>query len=574
VSTTKTIQASEMEYDRSRESDRNIQIAAQLVVPDMSNAALKFLRVALTCLGLPIVLVAHPMGNFSVSHYSRLYLKSDVTELTYVLDLAEIPAFQLLESWRIDWKDEGLLQAKSEQQAAEWLDNLVLMQDGRRLPLRLISVSPTAIEGAGGLPVLRVSISAETVLKPGEVAYEDHNYPGRAGWKEIVIDHDQAVAIEKASQSGKDISKALTFYPTDPAITQPQDLTALVDWSPLRPKVAPVALSAIRPSAIPPSVAAPVTPAREKEPVPFSQSQSAGPGSVVKGDFLSKMLQRRELGGGLILLGILVAFGLGAMHAMSPGHGKTIVAAYLVGSRGTLKHAGLLGFMVTFTHTFTVFLLGLGILFFQRFFDAGKIVPLLGAVSGMSIVSVGLMLLYKRANALMEGAHHSHAHHSHAHHSHQPPARTRIAELRAAASGQPLADHQHESSFVHSHDGSTHSHTIEGEITPGSLIALGISGGIVPCPSALILMLSAIALGHPGVGLILLIGFSTGLALVLMACGALAIYAKHLLPTSAGMVNEPLFRLLPVFSAVIVICLGLVMTGVSAGWIQPLRFLS
>ena len=430
--------------------------------------------------------------------------------------------------------------------------------------------------------MLRISISAEAILKPGEITYEDDNYPGRAGWKEIVIDHDKAVTIGKASQGDNDISKALTFYPTDPGITPPQDLTALLNWSPVQAKAAPVLLSAI-----PPSVPAP--PAPEKEPASFSQSQAAGPGAVVRGDFLSKMLQRREFGGAVILLGIFVAFGLGAMHAMSPGHGKTIVAAYLVGSRGTLKHAGLLGFTVTFTHTFTVFLLGLGILFFQQFFDAGKIVPLLGAVSGLSIVSVGLMLLYKRANALMEGgghahadhahahhahAHHAHADHAHAHHSHQPPARTRIAELRAAESGEPLADRQHESSFVHSHDGSPHSHTIEGEITLSSLIALGISGGIVPCPSALILMLSAIALGHPGVGLVLLIGFSAGLALVLMACGALAIYAKHLLPKSEGMVNSPLFRLVPVFSAVIVICLGLVMTGVSTGWIQPLRFLA
>jgi nickel/cobalt exporter len=303
---------------------------------------------------------------------------------------------------------------------------------------------------------------------------------------------------------------------------------------------------------------------REPQPVPFSQRQPAGPGAVVRGDFLSKMLQRRELGGELILIGILVAFGLGAMHAMSPGHGKTIVAAYLVGSRGTLKHAGLLGFVVTFTHTFTVFLLGLGLLFFQQFVVAEKIVPLLGAVSGLSIVSVGLMLLYKRAKALMEGSD-SHAHfHSHDHDDSQPPGRSRIAELRGAEEGH----------FVHSHGGSTHSHAIDDEITPGSLIALGISGGIVPCPSALILMLSAIALGHPGVGLVLLIGFSTGLALVLMACGALAIYAKHLLPKSDGMVNRPLFRLIPVFSAVVVIFLGLVMTGVSAGWIQPLRFLS
>jgi ABC-type nickel/cobalt efflux system permease component RcnA len=504
------------------------------------------------------------MGNFSVSHYSRLYFKPGETKLTYVLDLAEIPAFQLLGSWQIDWKDQGLLSAKSKQQAAEWLDNVVLMQAGQRLPLRLMSVSPTAVEGAGGLPVLRISVTAEAVPQPGEVTYEDRNFPGRAGWKEIVIDHDPAVALGKSSQGDKDLSKALTFYPTDPSVTQPQDLTARVDWVPV-----PLRAAASSRKPVTPTVPVPVAPsAHQTEPVPFSQRQSEGPGSVVRGDFLSRMLERRELSGGLILVGMLVAFGLGAMHAMSPGHGKTIVAAYLVGSRGTLKHAGLLGFMVTFTHTFTVFLLGLGMLFFQRFVVAEKIVPLLGAVSGLSIVTIGLMLLYKRANALMEGGNHSHAHfHSHDHDDHggHPPAPSRIAELNAAQAGQTL---------VHSHGGSTHSHAIDGEITAGSLIALGISGGIVPCPSALILMLSAIALGHPGVGLILLIGFSTGLALVLMACGMLAIYAKHLLPKNEGMVHQPLFRLIPVFSAVVVICLGFVMTGVSAGWIQPLRFLS
>jgi len=202
-------------------------------------------------------------------------------------------------------------------------------------------------------------------------------------------------------------------------------------------------------------------------------------------------------------------------------------------------------------------------LFFQQYIVPEKIVPALGAISGLSIVSIGLMLLYRRAKALMDGGSgHSHSHggHFHSHDHSPPPARTRIAELRGG--------------LVHTHGGSTHSHTIEGEITPGSLIALGISGGMVPCPSALILMLSAIALGHPGVGLVLLIGFSTGLALVLIAFGVLAIYAKHLLPSRKGTVNQPLFRLIPVVSAVVVICLGLAMTAVSAGWIQPMRFLS
>jgi len=493
-------------------------------------------------------LSAHPMGNFSVNHYSRLYFKSDSIELTYVLDLAEIPTFQLMGDWNIDWKDQPALSARSAQQAQEWLDHVSVTQAGRRVPLRIRSVLPTAVEGAGGMPVLRTSIIAEAALQPGEVIYEDRNFPGRAGWKEIVVDHDPSAVIRTSSQGSADLSNSLTYYPTDPSITPPQDLTAEVDWKPA---------SVVVTSKI--SRGAGLRPANsgDASPAPFSQQQPEVPGTVVRGDFLSRMLQQKKLPAGVILLGILVAFGLGALHAMSPGHGKTIVAAYLVGSRvaskqAGLKHAGLLGLVVTFTHTFTVFLLGLGMLLFQQYFVPEKIVPILGAISGLSIVSIGLMLLYQRAM----GPGHDHAHsHSHGGAGLRPAmGRSRIAELRGV---------EH-----------AHSHTIEGEITPGSLIALGISGGMVPCPSALILMLSAIALGHPGVGLVLLAGFSTGLALVLMAFGMLAIYAKQLLPKSEGSLSSPIFRLIPVFSAVVVIVLGLAMTAVSAGWIRPLRFLS
>ncbi len=617
-----------------------------------------------------MALSAHPMGNFSVNHYSRLFFEASGMELTYVLDLAEIPTFQLMGDWGIDWKDQTTLSTRSKQQAQEWLDNISVTQTGRRVPLRIQAVLPTAVEGAGGMPVLRTSITAVAAIQPGKLTYQDQNFPGRAGWKEIVVDHDPSATIQTSSQGSADLSRSLTYYPSDPTITPPQDLTARVQWKPAS------VVSGTGPRPAHPDAAAPA---------PFSQQQPEAPGTVVRGDFLSRMLQQKKLPAGVFLLGILVAFGLGALHAMSPGHGKTIVAAYLVGSRGTLKHAGLLGFVVTFTHTFTVFLLGLGMLFFQQYFVPEKIVPLLGAVSGLSIVSIGLMLLYQRANSLI-GADHSH---SHSGAGLRPAsgrsriadlrgaeplgseaglrpasARTRISELTGAeplgngaglrpasartriseltgteppesgaglrpASGrsriadlrgaEPLGSEAglrpasartriselretetpesgaglrpaparsriselrgaeppiHESGFVHTHGGAAHSHMIEGEITPGSLIALGISGGMVPCPSALILMLSAIALGHPGVGLILLAGFSTGLALVLMAFGMLAIFAKHLLPKSDGALRNPLFRMIPVFSAVVVIVLGLAMTAVSAGWIQPLRFLS
>jgi ABC-type nickel/cobalt efflux system permease component RcnA len=558
----------------------------------------------LTFVVASITLAAHPMGNFSVNHYSRLFVRGGGVEVTYVLDLAEIPTFELLGQWQVDWKDQARLTEESRRQAREWLGNLVLLQAGRRLPLRLTSVSATPTEGAGGMPTLRIRMAASATAEPGEVAYEDRNYPGRAGWKEIVV-----------GQSAADLSGGLTHYPADPAISPPQDLAARISWHPVAATRAPVD-----------------TPVPEARPQPsFSQQQPVAPGTVVRGDYLSRLLRQRDIGWGLTLLGIFAAIGLGAMHALSPGHGKTIVAAYLVGSKGTLKHAGLLGFVVTFTHTFTVFLLGLGVLFFQQYVIPEKIVPALGMISGLSIVAVGALLLYRRAKALLDGGHaHVHHHHEHPHvhaavpelvaaghnHDHGAPhhhehSHAEEHELVAAGHGHNHAHanghvhnhghdhnrdhgeaHHHEHSHaevhelvaaghghnhvhphVHSHGGHAHSHMVEGKVTLGSLIALGVSGGLVPCPSALILMLSAIALGRPGLGLLLLVGFSTGLAAVLMGMGFLVIYARHLLPASQDAMKRPLFRLIPVFSAVVVIVLGLAMTAVSAGWVQPLRFL-
>jgi ABC-type nickel/cobalt efflux system permease component RcnA len=474
---------------------------------------MSFLRTSLIFAALSFAALAHPMGNFSVNHYSRLHFRQSGVELTYVLDLAEIPTFQL--------------QGEPLKLAIQWVSKLALTQDGLPMAWHVRSVTPRTTDGAGGMPTLRVVIVADAPLAGSKIEYRDLNFPGRAGWKEIVVDHDPDAVIHRATQAAADISKALTVYPTDPSITPPQDLSASIDWSPAR--------VVTETAAVAPAPAA----------TSFAEQQPTAPGSVVRGDFLSRMLQKKNLGWRLMLICVAAAFGLGCMHAMSPGHGKTIVAAYLVGSRGTMKHAGLLGLVVTFTHTFTVFLLGLGVLFFQQYIVPEKIIPVLGALSGLSIVVVGLSLLYRRTRSLLAGGHHHHDH-----------------------------DHEHGAGFVHTHGGSTHSHTIEGDITPGSLIALGVGGGLVPCPSALILMLSSIALGRPGLGLVLLIAFSSGLALVLMAIGAMALYARHLLPDSRKASQHPAFRLIPVFSSVVVIVLGLAITAASAGWIQPMRFLS
>jgi len=260
-------------------------------------------------------------------------------------------------------------------------------------------------------------------------------------------------------------------------------------------------------------------------------------------DYLAQLLHQPQLSAGWLLAGIAVAFWLGALHALEPGHGKTIVAAYLVGSRGNMKHAALLGATVTFTHTISVFLLGLGTLLLSSYIVPEKIIPVLGVVSGISIVLIGGWLFYKRWRAFLHEQAHAHGHHHHHHHHH---------------------DHEH---------GHTHSHVPKGDITLGSLMALGASGGLVPCPAAMVLLLSAIAIGRIGLGLVLLIAFSLGLAGVLMAIGMLLIYAKNWLPESSKTGDSALLRFAPVASAFVILCVGLLMTAASLRWI-PLPFLA
>jgi len=252
-------------------------------------------------------------------------------------------------------------------------------------------------------------------------------------------------------------------------------------------------------------------------------------------DYLAQLLHQPQLSAGWLIAGIAVAFWLGALHALEPGHGKTIVAAYLVGSRGNMKHAALLGATVTFTHTLSVFLLGIGTLLLSSYIVPEKIIPVLGVLSGVSIVLIGGWLFYKRLRAYQHELAHQHAHADghHHHHHHAPP----------------------------------------GDITVGSLMALGASGGLVPCPAAMVLLLSAIAIGRVGLGLILLLAFSLGLAGVLMAIGMLVIYAKNWLPESSKNAQHPLLKFAPIASAFVILCVGILMTAASLRWI-PLPFLA
>ncbi|MBV8073263.1 MAG: hypothetical protein JO270_25425 [Acidobacteriaceae bacterium] len=515
-----------------------------------------------------VALFAHPMGNFSVNHYTRLEVTARGVQLRYVLDLAEIPTFELLRNWQMDRSaPQAQLDIHGTEQAREWLKHLRIFVDGRPVQAQLESVRTTIADGAGNLPILRVDMSADVAGVPGggKLELEDQNFPDRAGWKEIVIDSTTGVSLVRASQPGKDLSKALTSYPPDPTVAPPQDLRAELQWRVEKPAVlassskSHAALSAeTGPRAVISPIAQPKPAGKASSPA-LQTAQAAPPGSIVRGDYLSQVLHRRKLTLPVLLLAILAAFGLGAAHALTPGHGKTIVAAYLVGSRGTFRHAAFLGIIVTFTHTVAVFVLGLATLFLFRYIVPEKITLILGAVSGLSIVAVGAWMLRKRLKH--SGHFHSHSHVHHHHHSH--------SHNHSHDHGSTGHEHTHDhDSHSHHHGGHTHSH-IPDEISWGGLVALGAGGGLVPCESGLILLLGAIALGRVGLGLILLVAFSLGLAIVLMTIGILVLYARNLLPERTRSSGFRFFRLISIASPALVMIVGLVMTGISLGWIQP-----
>ena len=483
-----------------------------------------------------LAVTAHPLGNFSVNHYSKLQSSATGIDVQYVIDLAEIPTFELLRDWGMDRSTPAeTLTARAKRQSADWARNLSLRVEGRPVMLSTGKVTIAINDGAGNLPILRISAALHADARPGKAEYEDRNFEGRAGWKEIVIAAGPATHIGAASHSDRDLSHALAEYPPDPTVAPPQDLRATFAWTSDR---IDTSQTLVRPIAQPVSPPAPPTPSALAE---------KPAGAVVKNDYLSRLLRRDSLSTGAILIGLWIAFALGAAHALTPGHGKTVVAAYLVGSRGTMKHAAFLGGVVTLTHTITVFALGFATLFLFQFVVPEKITQILGVISGLSIVAIGAWMLYRRL--FPKHVHHHHHHHAHDHHHHDH-------------------HHDHAHGHAHGHDHSHgHSHVPQGDITWGNLLTLAISGGLVPCESALVLLLGAIALGRVALGLAFVLAFSLGLASVLIVLGMVVLYAKHLLPEKVRHGAGTWSKWIPVGSAAIVLSIGVILTAVSAGFI-------
>jgi nickel/cobalt transporter (NicO) family protein len=425
---------------------------------------LVILFVALAALALPVVASAHPLGNFTINRFSRIEVAGPRIYVRYVLDLAEIPTFQ---AGRIDANAYARRIARGAQ----------LTVNGGRVPLVPVETALAHPAGAGGLKTTRfeVVLRGPKLTGRSEIEYRDTNYANRIGWKEVLVG------------SAPSRSHELRAYP--------KDLLS-----------SPLSVTTVRTSLVPET--APGT-----RPRVTSGARLQAPDRVADSGFAA-LVGRDRLGFWVIVASLGAALFWGMAHALSPGHGKTIVTAYLVGQRGTPRHAALLGLVVTATHTVGVFALGAVTLVLSRFIVPEELYPWLNFVSGVLVVLIGASVL-----------------------------RSRWRHRRAHDRGH---DHHH------------HEHEQEHGLSRRSLVAVGVSGGLLPCPSALVVLLAAITLHRVAFGMLLVVAFSAGLALTITGIGLAAVLARGAFRRVSF--DGRVVSLLPSASALVIVAAGLLMT--------------
>jgi ABC-type nickel/cobalt efflux system permease component RcnA len=482
----------------------------------------------------PLFVSAHPMGNFSINHYSKINVESGNIKLKYLIDMAEIPTYQEINV--IDTNQDSNMSTEEKtdylrKKIEELTKGLALELNGEPLELTTDTSAMVFPPGAGGLPTIKITVNYRAAFNKrnlkdkNKVFYRDANYPDRTGWKEIIVQVEEGVLIFQSSVPSEDMSQELTNYPDGTISSPPQDIEANFFFNFGNDNGTTIASADTRKSSADGLVA-----------------------NTPKNSF-TQLISEKKITVNVLLFSLLVAFAFGAFHALTPGHGKTIVAAYLVGSRGTAWHAFLLGIIVTITHTIGVFALGLITLYASKFILPEKLYPWLGFASGMIIVGIGMFLFRDRYHHLRGNGEHRHGHsHTHSHHHRHP-------------------HHDHEHEYGHKHH---HHHNIPENVTLKKLVALGVTGGILPCPEALIVLLSAISLQRIGFGLILILAFSIGLAVVLMAIGLLMVYARKYMEKFSG--DGKIMQTLPLLSSVVISVLGFVIaiqSLISGGILQP-----
>jgi len=415
---------------------------------------------------------AHPLGNFSINHLSRVSVSADRVDVHYVLDQAEIPTVQERSLSRAD---------VVARKRAEVSRRLVLLVDGHRVALAQAGPARLSFPpGAGGLKTTRVELSLRAAVDhPRRVELRDGTFPGRIGWKAVVSEPGSGTAVRTEAPTG-DPTGGLRRYPRD-LLSSPLDERE--------------ASFAVRPGDG--TLVAPRGPGGGK-----AETRAASDG-------FAGLFADAASGRGVLVLLLLAAFGWGALHALSPGHGKAMVAAYLVGTRGRARHAVALGATVSITHTIGVFALGAVTLALSQYVLPEDLYPWLTLVSGLLVVGIGAGVLRSR----MRRARHHHHHHHH---------------------------HEHELSWK-------------------GLLGMGTAAGLIPCPSALVVLLAAISQHEVALGLVLITAFSLGLAATLTGLGLVVVSARRWIPPRLAAGRLAAF--LPAASALLIVGVGCVLTA-------------
>ena len=510
---------------------------------------------------------AHPLGNASTNVATRVVVAPDALRVLHVVDLAELRTVPLLAEFDVDG-DGALSDAEAADLASgtctEAAADLGVTADGRPLALRVDTATTGLVDGQGGLPTSRTEcrlLADVSVDDPTSLAVDASSVlPGRAGWREVTVvgDRTTVTAADVPADSPSDL---LRDYPEVDALSGTPDVR--------------LASATVRPGG--PPLADDDVSAVEDLTGPLAD----GPLGFVA-DAFDDLVGRPDLTPGVALVALGLSVVVGAGHALAPGHGKTLLAAYLVAERGGRRQALLLGGVVTATHTAGVLLLGLAVSLTASFAPDAALV-LLGLAAGVLVGVVGAVLLRRAVRASRAPARQQHTHDHDA-----PPALVGAPAATTAPAGAPdghphehvHADghahlhHDHDHGDHHDHDGHGHGHGrfghVHGEdledrhLRPRDLVAVGVVGGLVPSPSALVVLLGAVALGRPWFGVLLVLGYGLGMAALLVAAGALALRGQRWLAeraaSSVGGRLAAVSRLLPLVTAGLLVVVGVVLT--------------
>jgi len=459
---------------------------------------------------------AHPLGNVTVNHYDGLLLRPDAVELTAVVDRAEIPAAQALRELDPDGDpDAGLLARRAAGECGDLADAARLTVDGAEVDWDVRSSDAEVLPGVAGLPTLRLSCELEAgadLSAASTVSFRDDHLADRIGWREITADGSGVRLIDSPVPT-RSISDELRSYPDD-LLSSPLDVRSL--------EVA----------------TEPGENTGEGAPVSVRSRDPFGAALAALDRRVQSLVGDRGMTPVVGALAVLLAVLLGCGHALLPGHGKTVMAAYLTGRRGRPRDALVVGATVTATHTAGVLVLGMAISLSSTL-AGDQVLRWLGVASGALVAVIGIVLL----RGALQG----------------DPAARPVAQhlpepvLATAGTGRvagPAAELHDHAGHRHDHHGHDHGHHRSG------LVGMGVAGGLVPSPSALVVLLASVGLGRTLFGVLLVLAYGLGMASTLMVVGLGLMRLRDRLAARPRRLRW-LARAVPVVTASLVFLLGL-----------------